>query len=354
MSAPPTSSSKTPKEAKNVSSARASLAEHRMHFDNRKAYDLYPALKSEVAQILDSERNSTVSVRSIDGVKKYLRKNAVENEETLYPDLIAKVLPHTRTVPSNKRALDDTMKMIEESYDDLDLYRKKDPLFVKGLLPADMEKEEKVLGLTNPKPDYVWGKKKPDYPDDGPGEDIKALIGVCPGLLHPFFAIEKVAADKPIAQAENQCIRVGATIVNARRRLLLMAQSPGWTEIPGADLESFAFSCAWSPDRVILFMHWCEARQNKPPIFHMSLLHKYDLSDEDGAGFIKFRQHIHNILDWGVFTCAPIGEKAVEKIVEARAGKAQDGALAGPEGGGAQVEGAIGTGPGGAGAPSNV
>lgn len=327
-----------------------------MHFDNRQAYDSYPALKREIEDILESERNSAASTRSIEFVKNYMRENAVASEETLYPDLIAKVLPHTRTVPSNKRALDDdTVKMVEESYGDYDLDRVKDPLFVKSLLPADMEGEERRLGLTNPKPDYVWGKKKPRFPDHGPGEDLKALVGVCPGLRYPYFLIEKVSADKPIAKAENQCIRDGATLVNARRRLLREAKPQGWTETPGADLESFVFSCAWSPDRIILYVHWCQARQNQLPIFHMTQLNKYDLADEDGAGFTRFRHDIHNIWDWGLFKDVPAAEKALRDIMEARAQpKVQDGTLVRTEDGGVQVEGAVGSGDGRVGSFSNA
>ena len=261
-----------------------------MHFNNREPYESSATLQEKIAEILESERNSAVSDRSIKHVHKYMRENAVASEQTLFPDLIAMVLPPSRTVPGKNRALDDdTVQMISESYDDYNLGRVKDPMFVKSLLPADMPKEEKRFGLTTPNPDYVWGKKKPQFPDDGPDEDLKALVGVCPGLRFPFLLFENASADKPIAKAENQAIRSGATLVNARRLLLQQARARDWTEPLGADQESFLFSCAWSPDRIILFVHWCQARQSPQlPIFHMTQLRKYDLTDEDGAGFTRF------------------------------------------------------------------
>lgn len=293
-----------------------SLAFQLMHCDDRKAYARYPALQQEVAKILDSDRNSAASDSSKRRVGEYLRVHGMENEQTLYGPLVDMVIPNTHTVPTNKRTLDDTVKMVEKCYTESGLDRKKDPLFLKGLLPADME-EERALALTTPKPDYVWGKEVPTYLTDRPGGDIKVLIGVCPGLWHPFLAIENVSADKPIDAGINQCIRDGAAMVNARRGLLGLL--PGRPEKSGADLDSFVFCCAWSPDRLHLFVNWCEDRAENPPIFHMTLLEKYDLTVDYGPELVKFRHDIHNIWDWGLLTFITRGEDAVKKIMEARA-----------------------------------
>lgn len=60
-----------------------------------------------------------------------------------------------------------------------------------------------------------------------------------------------------------------------------------------------------------------EARQNKPPTFHMTLLARYDLTDEDGRGFIRFRRSVHNIWDWGLLKDIPAAEKTLGKIMAA-------------------------------------
>ena len=54
------------------------------------------------------------------------------------------------------------------------------------------KKIENKLGLTDSKLDYTFGIKRNMYPLSGTAlsDKVKALIGIAPGIDHPFFVIE--------------------------------------------------------------------------------------------------------------------------------------------------------------------
>ena len=191
----------------------------------------------------------------------------------------------------------------------------------------DLQRTEAQLGLTNPKPDFTFGFEDPaNPPRTAPrlsSADI-ALITMAESLRHPFFVVENKSAQDPIEDAENQAIRSGAALVEARRQLENNARPVGETEKEGIDMNSFAFSCCWVPQYANIFVHWHELRKAEPlnnpfdkptnefdgedraieqsdtysSIWHMNLIQGYTFSRE--GDMKEFRRDIDNILDWGV------------------------------------------------------
>ena len=108
-----------------------------------------------------------------------------------------------------------------------------------------MELTEKRLGLTDAKPDFVFGLKEHRSQPKAAllkGE-AKALIGVAPRLRQAFSVIETKGCEEPIQRAEMQAIRSSVTLV-AARRLLNMNGTDSDQEKEGANTQSFAFSCS--------------------------------------------------------------------------------------------------------------
>ena len=128
-------------------------------------------------------------------------------------------------------------------------------------------------------------------------------------LDYPFLIFEGKGARGSLADAENQAIRGGATLVYARRILNHKAGLPYST---GPDKQSFAFSMTLDCYTAHVWVHWCEVQPREAPVgaedntfltneyyetYHMDSLVNCDFSKlKDVQDLTKT---LNNILDWG-------------------------------------------------------
>ena len=133
-----------------------------------------------------------------------------------------------------------------------------------------------------------------------------------------FFAVEDKPASNSIAKAENQAIRDGAALVNARlllkeRRLTQeLDREQAYVRPTGAGQECFAFCCAWHTDMAKIFFRWFEKLADGQSIFHMSEMGLYVMTRP--RELAAFRRDYHKILDWGIYEYAPTAEKVLSEI----------------------------------------
>ncbi|KAL9629428.1 MAG: hypothetical protein Q9164_006884 [Protoblastenia rupestris] len=181
------------------------------------------------------------------------------------------------------------------------------------------------MGLTDPIPDWTYGVclDRSRTPSQQPSDAVKALIGVSPGMRHPFLVIECKSAEDGIGLAENQAMRDGSVLVNARMKLNDIIKKPNFVYPVGADLDSFAFSCAWNPDQAKIFVHWFEKTADGSELFHMTFIRDYFMSRKEEIA--DHRRDIHNIMDWGLYTNQPAAEEVVKKIVAQAKLKGKEG-----------------------------
>ena len=274
-----------------------------MHFENEEAYERYPELQEEIKGIVFHDRGSQMRTESLRKIKQFRAKHATEDEITYFAGLMPQVVKGTRQVASSKRTVDGEIVSQAKTFDSDDLSMRQEANFIKNILPGKVEAVEKVLGLTNPKPDRVFGLQQPRFPnplDPKLSSEAQALVSVAPGTLHAFFAIKNKGCEDSIEAAENQAIRSGATLVAARRNLNQMArnQEKDGNEQDGADNQSFAFSCSWVPQMANLHVHWYERMGDGVGVYHMNLLRAYLMVNQ--RDIQDLRHDIHNILDWGV------------------------------------------------------
>ncbi|KAL6717707.1 hypothetical protein ACLMJK_005622 [Lecanora helva] len=176
----------------------------------------------------------------------------------------------------------------------------------------------KYDGMTNPRPDYVYGTILRQYPIPDDVEFsviIEWLLEVVPLVNFAWFLIEGKSDGGTIEEADNQVCRGGATLVNAFR-MLLDEIGELETNITGAkpDDLTFVFSAALSPSVMNVRVHWAEVREGQCPIFHMHVLASVSLHDTAAPG--KLRKIIHNILDWGCGEHFEDIKKVWDKIYE--------------------------------------
>ena len=297
-----TSSAAVPKQTANVDNVRASLAKEGMYFENDQAFDSYPIFQQRIRDIVVTSRRSVMRGESLREIQRTRAENATKDEKTLFNLVVPLVIKATRGVPTSKRDFEGEIVHAAVQFESSGLDKRTDCQFIKHVLPKRIQSAGSKLGLTDPKPDYVFGLKRDRFPDPlAPRLSTysEALIGVAPGLLHPWFVIENKGCEDSIEAAENQAIRSGATLVAARRSLAAKARTKDDSEEPnGADPESFAFSCSWVPQQANIAVHWHEKRTDGRSIYHMNILRGYLMSDS--AMMSDFRRDIHNVLDWGL------------------------------------------------------
>ena len=180
------------KTSENIGNIRQSLADNGMWYDATKSLDGCPEFKEKVFKIF-KERPSRMREESFKKISKYMTKNATKNEATYVVVLVDPVIKSERTVATKKRDATGEILFVSQSFENDEMIRLSDVQFGRGFLPGKMPKKtENKLGLTDPKPDYTFGIKRNMHPLPGtaPSDKVKALIGIAPGIDHPFFVIE--------------------------------------------------------------------------------------------------------------------------------------------------------------------
>ena len=173
----------------------------------------------------------------------------------------------------------------------------------------------KEPGMTAPKPDYIYGVRENQYPDilsQKFGTHTRALMGVAPEMVHPYFIIEGKTIKGDLADAENQAIRGGATLVRARR---LLNAKAGAGDVTGPDPKSFVYSMTMDTNIARIWLNWCEIlpKQKREEYvnddghpkdeeelyetYHMNPLYTTLLNDEEMLK--ELRRKLNNIIDWG-------------------------------------------------------
>ncbi|KAL8942018.1 MAG: hypothetical protein Q9216_001908 [Gyalolechia sp. 2 TL-2023] len=319
-----------------VKLVRDHLAVHGMWFEH-PAYKNYPDLQNVVNSILRTTPGMDMTAESAEKIKDYMQEHATTNENTLLERIVELMIKTTKTVPKKheidgrvKEVMDSIFNKIAVDQDFIEegLTSIPDKSYVRGFLP-EQTIENKAVGLSDPKPDMTWGLKIPRFPIPGQGialleRDVEAMVKVCPDIQHAFFAIEFGSCEKSLEQVENQAIRTGADLVEARRHLNARAaaarqardpeptiqdpsiqstdegKTPAPPPAPKADLDSIAFTVSWVPQMAKLHVHWYEENVGSVGIWHMTMLNAYVFCREQSLK--EFRLDVGNILAWGVFT----------------------------------------------------
>ena len=262
-------------------------------------------MKDMVEEIIADTRATKMADSSVKKAMATAKENYTKNEKTFFNEVRPLILKATRLVTEQvsessedgeyinilkKEFAKDGLKMVEDEY------------FTRHLLPLpESVANDKVIGLTNPNPDFTYGIVKPKrFPvaEVHVPAHIKVYLSVAPSMRFPFYVEEHKPASEGIIKAEHQAMRDGATLVNARRQLNHALESKGWASPAGPDMDSFVFTCAWTPYMAEIFVNWYEKLQDGQEIYHMTMVGDYKMKNADEMK--KLRHDIENILDWGL------------------------------------------------------
>ncbi len=148
----------------------------------------------------------------------------------------------------------------------------------------------------------------PDIKDAHINEYTRVLVGLASNLILPFLIFEGKAAGGRLADAENQAIRGGATLVFSRR---ILNHKAGLLHSTGPNKQSFVFSMALDCYGARMWVHWCEVQPGKAPAsaqdntflangyydtYHVDSLASYNFYKLEEVRDLT--RTLNNILDW--------------------------------------------------------
>ena len=335
----------------NLHNVRLSLASYGLHYSKPAVKQEYPDFFEMVKRHLKVDRASAMAAKSAERCINYAYTNATTGEKAYFQHLNPAVLKDNYTKVSAKRDFEGEIKRQQRSFEEDDnLISRQDVLFPSCVQPYTPGEE---LGLTSPKPDWLYGIRLDmnPQPDERIPGSVLPFVSFGTDMLHIFFAIENKGCEGTIEQAENQCLRTGAAMVYARCQLNKMADeatnqtivnttnpadasvatnqlepttgaATGLATPPASsstfaapDYDSFYFTCAWIPGMARIFVHWHENMgAGRQGILHMTRMKEFLASREEDL--TELRMVGHNIFDWGIHINQKASKAALAKIVE--------------------------------------
>ena len=260
------------------------MMEEHWIYQDQEAYQKYPQFKKTVQDIVHAKRDSIMSTEELEEFfeqRRYLKRL---NEDTYLHNLLPLII--SRKYVKKEAKPTDGDRVIEEA--DLQRFEtaaensepnktkaRKDYIFTsrrwiqdgilvkmnanllpaaipnrfggEGYLPQIAAALAKEQGLTEARPDYLYAIKPDAYRDESVtlSPHLQALLGVAPGVQHPFFIVEGKSEQGSVADAQNQARRGGASLVHTTRSLLAYI---GESDVEGLDTRTFIFSATMSPN----------------------------------------------------------------------------------------------------------
>ena len=324
------------------------LSSFRMHQEDREAFAKYPNFREKVLDIVGDERGSGAKPTSVKRFDNRLEEFQGASEDTLLDNLIPILIkdsrmvePHSSTgglgperndtaVISHPDNHEDTSVVETRDFNDDGIIRVRNTNFQGTFLPIADDEEvirnlEKVEGMTNSRPDYIFGLSRKMYktlPGESPTHESTELMRkIVPNMYDPVLVIEGKSYKGSLMDAQNQACRAGAALVNAAR---LLHQRIEDKDVEGADDRTFVFSSTLDPYCIEIWVHWAEVTKvdgyhfvdkagpdgetvktvepysEKRVVWHMNRLKSSNMTAPDLVK--KFRGYFHNILDWACLT----------------------------------------------------
>lgn len=293
---------------------RNTLAQNGMFISCDVLKTKYMSFQKEVEALLNGARASAMKAESVKHVDEWLEKNDTRPEDDIMWQLLPMIVPEKSSASEAEAGVYSVRWFSEDGS-----IVSRNQQFQNDLLPfRQTDAEKKALtkslmkdlfpGMTNAKPDFTYGvreKQHPDIQSEHYTPHTRALMGVAPYLMHPFLIVEGKSCNGSHIDAENQAIRGGATLVNARRMLNAKAKM---SDALGPDKNSFIFTVTMDTNFARIWINWCEIQLMKGAdgkeklyeTFHMNALDSFQLRGNRN-NLADMRKVMHNVIDWGLW-----------------------------------------------------
>ena len=316
------------------------------HFYNAKgARERGAAIISLANEILDDQRASPTAEEKIHSIHAVSELCPIKGEDKFLVELEKILFNKARMV--RKPGIPSTQHLTINDYEAEPRAWKEDFLgtrikgpFRKDSLPQPKDRILTELPSFYPKmeiavPDVTWGldetllpaQWKTLFDNYGPKQLGRQLF-------FPFLTADLKTRELPAAEAENQCMRAGSSMVWNLYQLNTI-YSDSQTQLPDIstkevrsadpntdtstpDPKSIAFTVALTPNHTTLHVHWLEIWSNGAIYHHTTPLRHYSLQYGFDDQTRDFQRHLSNVLDWGLLKRTPKISKKARKLAQKR------------------------------------
>ncbi|KAG8532392.1 uncharacterized protein KY384_002877 [Bacidia gigantensis] len=324
------------KDASTPDEARCALKDQNIYFNDggglRRGEHL---VKWAHGKVLVQERGSPTAAQKGPKIQHVAETMSKMGEAEFQMVMLQVLLNESRMVlkkdpsrPPDKKLTIDDFEPDPRAYTADCLGRKAEAQFEKNAVPQIKPSSENNFAaifkafpnLKDPKADVTWAIS----------EDLLAgyrglrmifencgISRLTKQLYFPFFSGDFKTNNRPIAEAENECARMGSAMVWHRHQWNEVAEGrpiPELSEdmaevteydVATPDFASVCFTGAIAPNAAMLFVNWKEDWSNGTMYFHTHRLVSHNLAPSFDSSADEFQKQLSNIIDWGVGEWAP-------------------------------------------------
>ncbi|KAI4241568.1 MAG: hypothetical protein L6R42_011235, partial [Xanthoria sp. 1 TBL-2021] len=306
------------------------LNRNHIFYDDTRGATIGQGVIKKAKEIINNPRHSTMSEDEQKDVKETIKTTKFKGETTCIIETLQVLLRTSREKQSDQ----EVEKWVLSAWKKDGLARAWQVQFSTDAIPQLDGKDDfwkNVPRVKTPYPDVLYAYEAPCL---APPllEAIQAFKFILAKDMYlPFLSLDGKGVLHGIEEAETQCARTGAAMVfhlvqflafvSAKAKLAKEQQAttvpassssatipqpapPSTQSEPHVDQPAIAFTLAFCPSKVHLFVHFAEERTDTPTCYHMHDIGSYDF--KKGEDIALLRKHINNILDWG------LGERKAE------------------------------------------
>ncbi|KAL8993943.1 MAG: hypothetical protein Q9169_005965 [Polycauliona sp. 2 TL-2023] len=281
-------------------------------------------LIQKAKEIINQPRHSVMSLEEQTSVKDTIKSSKFIGETTCFIETVHVLIRDSRDKLVDAQA----QEWASSAFKKDGLAKGWQTQFNSKAIPQLDDKDDffKTVPLVKtPYPDLLFAYSG-DYLDQSFVEILDAFEPFLVKQLQlPFLSLDGKGVLHGIEEAETQCARAGSSMVSHLIEFLNFLSdklaeakklhqnaaaplssattpqpvaAPGSDSGPQVDLPVMAFTAAFSPSVIHLFVHFAAISKDQPTCYHMHDLGSYDCKKEEDIALL--RKHINNILDYGL------------------------------------------------------
>ncbi|KAL9030110.1 MAG: hypothetical protein Q9180_006943, partial [Flavoplaca navasiana] len=301
----------------------SNLRRNHIFYDTTHGATIGEAVIKKAREIINKPRHSAMSAEEQKAVKETIKTTKYKGETTCIIETLQVLLRTAR----DKLATDqDVERWVLTAWMKDGLAKAWQTQFNANAIPQLDGKDnfwENVPRVKTPYPDVLYA-----YEGDCMAPALREALDAFESFLAkdmylPYLSLDGKGSLHAIEEAEPQCARTGSSMVfhllqflNFLSAKLAEAEKAHSTTsasssasisrptVPGipsgsqVELPAIAFTIAFAPSKVHLFVHFAETPVDGPTCYHMHDVGSYDFKKEEDIALL--RKHINNVLDWGL------------------------------------------------------
>ncbi|KAL9034134.1 MAG: hypothetical protein Q9180_005576 [Flavoplaca navasiana] len=319
-SQPETMPSKAATDSTDPAIVWSSLSRNHIFYDTTHGATIGKGVITKAREIINNPRHSAMSEEEQKDVKETIKTTKYKGETTCIIETLQVLL---RTGRDKLKTDQDVEQWVLSAWTKDGLAKAWQTQFSTDAIPQLHDKDnfwENVPRVKTPYPDLLYAYEG-EYLAQPLVDALKSWkVHLAKAMYLPFASLDGKGVMHGIEEAETQCARTGSAMVfhllqflNFLSAKLAEAQkttspssgstipqpaAPGILSESQVDESAIAFTIAFHPSKVHLFVHFAETRVDGPTCYHMLDVGSYDF--KKGEDIALLRKHINNLLDWGL------------------------------------------------------